>query len=817
MNTAYYADNNPSQAKRGRLWKVTNAVGHVYEYVNYDQNGLPINIKDPNGVVTLIKYTARGWLRSVQVGSRITSYLYDKTGLVSRVNFPNGSFVEYAYDSAHQLTDIVNDLGERIHYDNGITSHETRYDATEKQVSRSSKVMDNLGRLWKETRKINGHDVSDTYTYDPEGNMVKKQNGLLNSNKFNYDSLNRLFQTIDAIGGVIETNKDIMDSVYAITPPHGLTTDYDVDAFGQVIQTSSPDTGVSKYTYDLAGNLVSKTDARGVTLTYIYDASNRLIKINRPNGTNSSFEWDTGSYGIGRLSAFSDEAGKTNIEYSTYGERIKVHTRFFLSSPWTSTVAYAYYPGGGTKRIDYPSGMLVEYTRDSGRASAVSINGVSALGGIDYFPFSSMPTKWTWGNKNTHSITFNTQTGWMTTYPLESEVRNIKYNDAGRIISYIHNDSSKSQRFIYDPADRLTLETNNLGSTIYSYDIVGNRRGATYGGDFYAYEYGDKDYRLNSLAGPAAKNYKYDASGNITHDGNYTFVYNDFGRLARLDWASQSTYYRYNALGERVQKSGRGTINGPIRYVYDDRGHLLGEYDKSGKAIQETIWLDDLPVAVRISGNTYYVQADHLNTPRRLFDKYNRTVWRWDSDAFGVGLAEEDPDGDGMKLNYPLRLPGQYFDGESGLHYNINRYYDPRSGRYTSFDPIGLAGGLNGYSYVGGNPVSYVDPDGLRSVMPPGTPWRGTGDINGQIWFGNQMRNGYIQNHDYLMRRVDELYGPKLVSVCVRSTCEIPQQPNRCTSTNPTGASSLHTSGPVMSAPGAAGCVCLETRLEWQQ
>jgi RHS repeat-associated protein len=163
-----------------------------------------------------------------------------------------------------------------------------------------------------------------------------------------------------------------------------------------------------------------------------------------------------------------------------------------------------------------------------------------------------------------------------------------------------------------------------------------------------------------------------------------------------------------------IKSSGTG---GTSLYVYDEAGHLVGEYDSSGNLVEETVWLGNTPVAtLKPNGSAiaiYYVHTDHLNTPRQITRPAdNAQLWTWFSDPFGTDAANANPAGTGT-FSYNLRLPGQIFRGTAGLHQNTLRDYDPATGRYAESDPLGVRGGLNPYVYTGSSPLLRLDPFGL--------------------------------------------------------------------------------------------------------
>lgn len=282
--------------------------------------------------------------------------------------------------------------------------------------------------------------------------------------------------------------------------------------------------------------------------------------------------------------------------------------------------------------------------------------------------------------------------------------------------------SGGTTTFNFDELDRVVRESGPATTQNFTYDANGNRKsdGST------AYTYTLNTDRVATINGVSVT---MDAIGQITSERGYTFVWNQRAgqiKQAFLGGTLLATYW-YDYKGRRSRKvttaaapQGAGTV----LYIYDIYNRLQAEFDGAGNPALTYVWRDDIPVGIIVHGaNEYvlYLETDHLNTPIAARNQSGKVVWRWEPNAFGANLPNEDPGNTGTKTTINLRFAGQYYDRESGLHNNWHRYYDPQLGRYMSPDLIGRLGGPNLYSYVNGNPLSYVDPEGLQR-RPSGAP-----------------------------------------------------------------------------------------------
>lgn len=405
-----------------------------------------------------------------------------------------------------------------------------------------------------------------------------------------------------------------------------------------------------------------------------------------------------------------------------------------------------YHQGDRLDERTLPSGAVIGYGYGAdGRVLTITVNGVVVVRDIEYFPFGEV-RKWKQGDGVDYERVFD-QDGRVKEHRAGNVTRQIAYDAASRVTAQadLGVGGTSNWSYGYDGQDRLTNAGNaaatgpTAGLTqAWAYDATGNRESARSNGSVTAYATDLASNRLNQV-GAVARG--YDAVGNTITDGGRGYAYSARNRLVEVTQAGAPlATYAYNAFGERVCKAVGGQCptatdagSGYTQYVYDDEGHLLGEYDSAGNRIQETLWLDDTPVAVLRSasgtnavpsslgglpvGNAYafWIEPDHLNTPRVIVNQTHQIVWRWDSDPFGTTLANENPSGLGV-FAYNLRFPGQHFDAETGLHYNYFRDYEAATGRYVESDPIGLrSGDLSTYLYAFDDPLMWVDVDGLAA------------------------------------------------------------------------------------------------------
>lgn len=583
------------------------------------------------------------------------------------------------------------------------------------------------------TPQMSGSIQSTLKSYDANGNPTTTKDPLGRTTTNFYDALNRPTSVRDPANGTTHYGYDAGGNLHNVKDPRNLTTSYTHDGLRNQIKQISPDTGTTARTFDAAGNVLTSIDARGVTTTWAYDDLGRILSAThtKPGTTpvTQTYLWDTGTNGKGRLAQLTEGGVTTRWTYTTQG---RVATKQQVAGSLTHTVGYAYNAAGQLDTLTTPSGQQIKYAYLNGQVSGVKVNGQTLAGGIVRLPFGPVGG-WQWGN-GLHSFRYHDKDGRLTQWEHgngSALLQNTLAWDLASRITAIADPlrPANNGSYEYDVLDRLKIARiagSNVTAQEYGYDAIGNRLSRKVGIPATAtttYTYSTTSNRLASLTGFENRTYSYDGAGNPDAYGAPAFkhTYNNANRLVMVKngTATVATYV-VNALGQRISKTVGGTTT---RFVYDEQGRLFGEYTGTGALVQETVWLDDLPLAtLRPTGaggtptpiTMYYVHSDHLGSPRAVTDPATNAVrWRWDNtDAFGVNAANENP-GTGGVFKYGLRFPGQYYDAETGTHYNYYRDYDSSIGRYTQSDPIGLGGGINTYLYVGADPLLGTDPLGL--------------------------------------------------------------------------------------------------------
>ena len=701
---------------RGELLNMTNPLGKVTRLA-YDTSGNISQTTDALSNVTRFTYDARGRVTTATDAlNNITSYVYDLAGRLNKITRPDNSLITFTYDLAGRPVKVTDPLGNinSFTYDAAyrLTS---KTDALGKSVSYSYDLMSNLigatDQLGQATNVVydefnrpvtvtyppavtGGTRLQETTEYDAAGNVTKRTDTAGRVTRFEYDNANRLVKATDPALQTTQYEYNARSNMTAVVDALGQRYTFDYDALGRVNAATRAGMMMT-IAYDAAGNRTQRTDFNNLMTNYTYDALNRLTKITYPDGSTATYAYDK----LSQLTAAANINGTVSFVYDKLG-RVTGTT-----DVWGQAINYTYDANGRRTKMSFGSSTFATYTYDALNRLTKITDGANQATSYAY-DVTGKVTSRTLPNSVVTTYAYD---GLGRLTQLKDAKKNAviaanqySYNSASELVQNI--DQSGTHAYGYDVLDRLTSATNTgTAAESYAYDGVGNRtssqRSATYG------------YQpFNRLTGTSSASYLYDNNGNMTtktEAANTTHFAWDFeNRLTQVVTpASGSVAYKYDALGRRVQSAPATGVATNFTYDGDD----VVQDRTSTSVITEYLNGPGIDNKIRQkTGNTlYYFTRDHLGSTTALTDSKGALVERGAYDAYGNSTGP-------AKTRYGFT--GREGDSVTGLMYYRARWYDPQLGRFISEDPIGLAGGINQFAYVGNDPQNRKDPSGLYEI-----------------------------------------------------------------------------------------------------
>ncbi|MGX9570243.1 RNase A-like domain-containing protein [Pseudomonas sp. CFBP 5748] len=734
--------------EQGRLIAEQDPLGAVTEY-HYDEAGRLVTLIPPSEEPTSYEYR-NGFLHARVRGKAVWTYRRNAQGDITQQIDPHGNVTYYHYDGQGRVVEISHPDG-----------------------SFQQRVWNRLGQLTEETLPDGGHRC---FSYDALGRLLTRQDEYGALTHYQWDAVGRLLQTTlptgatrawsyNAYGKVTAecdeqgriTRYEYADDLHLVSRrlnPDGTALKYRYDSArlllteienesGEKYQLDYTPNGLIRqqidfdgqrtaYAYDLNGHLLEKTEfgEEGSQLVTAYqrDAAGRLQVKTLPDGQAIEYRYD----GLGRLVHVDDGSDHPlAFEYD-------LHDRLITEHQGWGTLRYRYDACGRLNHVRLPDNSTLDYHHARGGAlTAIDLNGTRLtehrfdgsrerqrqqgllLSQYDYDEQGRLKAQTVWQNQQ--------QLFW----------RDYAYSAKGNLTTLSDNRNRRSYQ--YDLQDRLTRVdfSHTEPPEHYVHDPAGNL--------LMLDRPGPVTRKGNRLLMEGDRHYDYDAFGNLIRERRgkaHSLVlecrYDSQHRLIGVTMPDgQEASYRYDAFGRRISK----TVDGLTTEFFWQGDQLVAE--SSRRHHRSYLYEPGTfrPLAMLdgkgLNACPFHYHLDHLGTPQELTNYGGQIVWS--ARYNGYGKTTELVHGGGEQLEQPLRFQGQYFDPESGLHYNRHRYYNPRTGRYLTPDPSKLAGGLNGYRYTL-NPTGWVDPLGLACQCP--------GDIEADGPFSEIVPGGGLAAHE---------------------------------------------------------------------
>ncbi|UII74332.1 DUF6531 domain-containing protein [Pseudomonas sp. HN11] len=631
--------------------------GHVTDY-SYNQYGQLVGIWYPDHSCHRLVWNERGQLLEEQLpNGGVKRYRYDDLGRKITQEDEHGSLTQFEWNGVGRLVQIVLPSGDTRKY---------TYNAYGKITSER----DELGHVTRYeyadglhliSRRINADGSQVKYRYDNVRLLLTEiENEVGETYRLQYHSNGLIQQEIGFDGQrtayLYDLNGNLREKTEHGDDDSQLVTRYERDYAGRLIRKTLPDSNTVDYTYDRQGNLLSVEDGHW-SLAYEYDSQNRL--------TDEHQGWGTLRYGY-------DACGQLQN----------------LRLPDNNRLTFNHDKGGHLSTVELNGALLTSHLFTAGREQQRQQGQL-----LSHY-------------QHDHQGRLFDQSIHDAEGPLYS--RHYDYDKSGNLTRLL--DTHKGEHhYHYDPLNRLTRADHSQGEQErFAHDPAGNL--------LMQNRPGPDIVAGNRLMIQGDHHYDYDAFGNLIrerrgkgHQLVTEYRYDCQHRLTGITRPNgKKASYRYDPFGRRISK----TVDGVTTEFFWLGDKLIAEHhaDRHRSYLYEP---DSFRPLALLEGfgpeetQAYHYQLDHLGTPQELTAPDGEIVWSAHYRAYG-----EITRLDIGKVDNPLRFQGQYFDQESGLHYNRHRYYNPDIGRYLTPDPVKLAGGINAYQYAP-NPTGWMDPLGL--------------------------------------------------------------------------------------------------------
>ncbi|MEU4267965.1 putative T7SS-secreted protein [Streptomyces sp. NPDC026092] len=767
-----------------RLLSRTDPLGNVTRS-RYDEHGRMTELERPDGRQVRAEYNALGLpTRVLGADGNVTRQTFDDRGNRTSVTDPAGATTRFTYDAGGGLTSVTDPLGATTHLvldSRGLPTEitdalgsTTRYEHD--AFGRTTRITDALGaqtRLeWTveglPSRRTAADGTVESWTYDGEGNCLTHTDALGGTTHFSYTDFDLLTSRTTPDGVRYHFAHDTNLRLTRVTNPQGLTWEYAYDGAGRLVSETDFDDRRLTYGYDAAGRQTSRTnaldqtigfernalgqivrkDAAGAVTTYEYDVFDELAEATGPDATLTRLR-DR----YGRLVAETVNGRTLSFAHDAVGRRTG------RTTPGGSTSTWAYDAVGRRTELT-TSGRRLTFGRDAaGREVTRRI--------ADFVTLTS---------------SFD-EMGRLTTQDVRSrethlQHRTYAYRPDGNLIG-VTDALSGTRHFDVDTAGRVTAVHAAGWTERYAYDEAGNQTEASWPSTHASHAAtGARTYTGTRIAAAGTVRYEHDAQGRTVlrqktrlsrKPDTWRYTWDPEDRLTSVTTPDGTVWrYAYDPLGRRISKQ---SLLETTHFTWDATT-LCEQQTAEVTLTWDHAGLRPLAQTERRTDSTderfFAIVTDLIGTPTELVSESGELAWHTRTTLWGTTTWNRT-----ATAYTPLRFPGQYFDPESGLHYNHFRYYDPESARYLSPDPLGLTPAPNPATYVH-NPHTWSDPLGLGPCPPGGPDKHLTLDTErGDVHFADHdsalaeiLRRYDIEDPSYIMREEQwgknpNLFGPR--------------------------------------------------------